>query len=100
MPEEVFTRSRRANVVGPQIRRLRYARGWSQAKLAIELQLKGMDIQRDGVAKIEGQTHCVKDRDISYFARALGVKLEVLFPPLQTNGEIYDLLSPSHTPFR
>ena len=69
----------RANIIGPQMRRLRVARGWSQAKLAMQLQLGGMDITREFIAQIEAQTHCVKDRDIPYFAHALKVDLADLF---------------------
>ena len=68
-----------ANFVGPQIRRVRILRGWSQAKLAERLQLSGLDIGREGVAQIETQTHCIKDKDILYFAFALKVDLADLF---------------------
>ncbi|MGO9537904.1 MAG: helix-turn-helix domain-containing protein [Limisphaerales bacterium] len=67
------------NIVGPQIRKLRAARGWSQAKLALRLQLSGLDIRRDVLAQMESQLHCIKDRDIPYFARALGADLADLF---------------------
>jgi transcriptional regulator with XRE-family HTH domain len=65
--------------VGPQIRKLRVQRGWSQAKLAERLQLNGLDIGREVVAQIEAQTHCVKDKDLLYFAHALKVNLADLF---------------------
>lgn len=68
-----------ANFVGPQIQRLRQARGWSQAKFAERLQLNGLDIGREGVAQIEAQTHCVKDKDLLLFAHALKVNLPELF---------------------
>jgi transcriptional regulator with XRE-family HTH domain len=68
-----------ANMIGPRIRRLRYARGWSQSKFAVELQLRGLDICRDVVARIECQTHCVKDKQIPTIARVLGVKVSDLF---------------------
>ena len=68
-----------ANLLGPQIRRLRTARGWSQSKLATRLQLNGVDIRRDVVGQIESQLHCIKDKDIPHFARALGVSLADLF---------------------
>lgn len=68
-----------ANFVGPQIRRLRTARGWSQSKLALRLQLSGLDIGREGVAQIETQTHCIKDKDILYFAHVLKVDLADLY---------------------
>ena len=74
---------RRANIIGPRIRKFRAARGWSQAKLAVQLQLKGLDMGRDVVARIECQIHGVRDRDIPYFARALGVEVSHLFSNLE-----------------
>lgn len=71
-----------ANLVGPQVRRLRVERGWSQAKLAMQLQLRGLDIGREFIAQIEAQTHCVRDRDLHHLARALEVDLSRLFPPM------------------
>jgi transcriptional regulator with XRE-family HTH domain len=68
-----------ANHVGPQIQRLRRARGWSQAKLAERLQLNGLDFGRDVVARIECQIHCVRDKEILFFARTLGVEVSCLF---------------------
>jgi transcriptional regulator with XRE-family HTH domain len=68
-----------ANHVGPQIQRLRRARGWSQAKLAERLQLNGLDVGRDVVARIECQIHCVRDKEILIFARTLGVDIARLF---------------------
>ena len=68
-----------ANFGGPQIRRLRAARGWSQAKLALRLQLSGLNIGREVLAQIEAQTHCIKDKDILYFAHALKVDLADLY---------------------
>jgi transcriptional regulator with XRE-family HTH domain len=73
------TKDHHGNIVGPKIRKLRYARGWSQSKFAVQLQLKGLDVGRDIVARIECQTHCIKDKEIPYFARALGVKVSDLF---------------------
>ncbi|HUA69352.1 MAG TPA: helix-turn-helix transcriptional regulator [Candidatus Saccharimonadales bacterium] len=68
-----------ANFVGPQIRRLRAAHGWSQSKLAERLQLNGLDVGREVVAQIEGQTHCVRDDDLLYFAHVLKVGVADLF---------------------
>jgi transcriptional regulator with XRE-family HTH domain len=72
-----------ANLVGPQIRKLRSARGWSQAKFAVQLQLKGLDMGRDVVARIECRIHCIRDRDILLFARTLGVEVSKLFSSLE-----------------
>jgi transcriptional regulator with XRE-family HTH domain len=65
--------------VGPQIRRLRTARGWSQSKLAMRLQLNGLDISRTVLAQMESQLHCIKDKDIPFFARALRADLTDIF---------------------
>jgi transcriptional regulator with XRE-family HTH domain len=83
----------RQNIVGAQIRKLRYNRGWSQAQLAIQLQLKGLDVGREVVAQIEGQTHCVKDRDLPYFARVFQVGLTELFPDLQPDKPVHDTIT-------
>ena len=72
-----------SNLVGPQIRKLRYQREWSQSKLATKLQLAGFDISRSTVAKIESRIRWVPDWQLYYIARALGVELADLFPPLK-----------------
>lgn len=77
-------KNRHANITGPQIRKWRYARGLSQAKFAVQLQLSGLDICRDVVAQIEGQTHCVRDKELRWFARVLRVRLDDLFPPIES----------------
>lgn len=69
-----------ANIIGPQIRKIRSGRGWSQSYLALKLQLRGLDVARDAIAHIECQTHCVKDKDIPHYAAALGVNIVELFP--------------------
>jgi transcriptional regulator with XRE-family HTH domain len=83
---------KRQNIIGVQIRRLRFHRSWSQAHLAIQLQLEGLDVSREVVAQIEGQTHCVRDRDLPYFARVLGVGLPDLFPKFEANKPIHDTM--------
>lgn len=70
---------RTKNMLGPQIRRLRYARGWSQATLAIQLQLNGLDVSREVLAQMECQLHCIRDKHILHLARALEVKASDLF---------------------
>ena len=67
------------NVVGPQVRRLRYQCGLSQPALAARCQLHGWDIGRDTIAKIEGQKRWVGDLELAHLARILGVPMEALF---------------------
>ena len=70
-------------MVGPQIRKLRNALGWSQAKLAARLQLNGLDVSRDVLAQMECQRHCIRDNHIFYFTRVLAVNASEIFADLK-----------------
>lgn len=78
------------NTVGPQIRKLRCQRGWSQAQLVAKIQLKGWDLSRESLAKIESRLHKVADTQMRYFAEVLQVSLEDLYPPANGNGFLGD----------
>src|SRR6266516_5672894 len=67
------------NIVGPQIRRLRFERNRSQPAFAAKCQRLGWDIGRDTVVKIEAGSRWVGDFELVYLARALGVPLRALF---------------------
>src|SRR5206468_2856444 len=68
------------NIVGPRVRRLRNARGWSQPELAARCQRIGWDVGRDIIARIESQVRLVTDSEILLLARALGTSVLELFP--------------------
>lgn len=70
-----------SNIVGEQVRRLRYERGLSQPALAAECQRRGWDITRDTIAKIEARTRWVGDFELVNLARSLDVPLDALLPP-------------------
>jgi transcriptional regulator with XRE-family HTH domain len=72
------------NVVGPEVRRLRSQRELSQADLAVQLQLAGLDWSRVSLAKIESRIKKVSDAELFILAEVLGVGMEELFP----NGKI------------
>lgn len=72
--------SRPRNIVGPNLRQLRYQRALSQGELAAACQRLGWDASRDMIAKIEGQTRWVSDSEWVFLARALRVRLEELLP--------------------
>src|SRR2546423_3352855 len=77
------------NLIGPQVRRLRMKKGWSQEKLATKLQLRGWNISRDSVASLELQRRRVPDCELLFLSRVLGVGTEYLFPKnlsLKTTG--------------
>jgi transcriptional regulator with XRE-family HTH domain len=71
----------RRNVIGPQIRRLRDRRGWSQEQLAAKLQLAGLDISRSSLSKIESGEQVVFDFQILYFRRVLKADGDDLYQP-------------------
>ena len=81
------------NMVGPQIRKLRYARGWSQEKLAEKLQLLGWDIDRVAVSKIESRLVHMDDYELLYFAKVFNVGLVDLFPKIDAERRIHEALT-------
>ena len=70
------------NLAGPQIRKLRYQKGWSQNTLAIRLQLAGHDKGRPAVGKIESRLVHISDYELLCFSQVLGVELVDLYPKL------------------
>jgi len=81
------------NMVGPQIRKLRYVRGWSQNILAAKLQILGWDIDRVAVAKIESRLVHVDDYELFYFTKVFNVGLADLFPKVDTARRIHEVLT-------
>lgn len=68
------------NVVGSQIRKLRYGCGLSQATLAARCGVQGFDLSRGTLAKIEAGIRCVSDVELWVIAKSLRVPLERLYP--------------------
>lgn len=81
------------NVIGPQVRRLRCAKNWSQEKLMFKLQDLGWNICRQRVARIESCEAWVSDFEILVVAAALEVEITVLVPKLEPNQPLYAALS-------
>ena len=68
------------NVVGPQVRKFRTRRGWTQAILAQKLQLQGWDVSLQSVGKLEAQLRRVPDGELMFLAKVLGISVSELFP--------------------
>jgi len=65
--------------VGNNIRNIREARGMTQETLSIQLQLRGCDITRSAVAKIEvGQRHLYPD-EVILIREILNTTYEAMF---------------------
>lgn len=67
------------NLIGPEVRRLRDAAGLSQAKLAERCQLKGWDLSRSTLAKIEAGIRRINDGELFLLCRMLDCPMEELF---------------------
>jgi len=69
-----------ANVVGPQIRKLRGRLGLTQEQLAAQCQLAGLDISRSSLGQIESRLRYVSDEELIVLASLLGVTADQLYP--------------------
>ena len=68
------------NVVGPQVRKFRVRKGWTQPVLAQKLQLQGWNISTGSLGKLEAQLRRVPDCELMFVAKVLGVSIPDLFP--------------------
>jgi transcriptional regulator with XRE-family HTH domain len=68
------------NIVGPQIRKLRYQRELTQEMFAARCSLLGWDLSRATLSKIEAQLRCVTDAELVILAKALKVDVNLLLP--------------------
>ena len=62
-----------SNVTGKSIEKLRKAKHWSRATLSNNLMILGIDINYDGIYKIENGRRIVKDFELAAIAKVLGV---------------------------
>ena len=69
----------RKNIVGLRVRKARKELKITQMKLAAQMQLLDVTIDRSGVAKIEGGLRPVSDIEIAAMARILKVTISWLF---------------------
>lgn len=70
---------KRKNLVGEQVRRLRYQLGLSQEELAARCQRQGWDIDRFTIARIEAGTRWVGDFEVVELAKALRTSVVRLY---------------------
>jgi transcriptional regulator with XRE-family HTH domain len=69
-----------ANVVGPQIRKLRNKLDLTQEELAARCQLHGLDITRAILSHMEAQLRCVTDSELFKLSVVLKSPIDDLFP--------------------
>ena len=71
---------RNSNVIGRNVSRERYQRGWTQDDLVAKLQLLGCNITRDILANIETCRCITTDKQIEFLAEVFGIQIQQLFP--------------------
>lgn len=81
------------NLVGPQVRRFRCNRNWSQEELTLKLQLMGWNVCRGRIARIEAGEAWVSDIEHLLLARVFNVKMEGLLPKMNEAQSIYIVLT-------
>lgn len=69
------------NISGPRITALRKELHISQRQLADELQLRGLDIDKNAIQRIESRQRFVTDIELLAFAAFFNVPLEKLINP-------------------
>lgn len=75
----------KANVTGNAIKHFRLEKKWSQATLSNQLMMIGIDINSDGIYKIEKGIRIVKDFELSAIAKVLGVNESDLLKDFKDN---------------
>jgi transcriptional regulator with XRE-family HTH domain len=69
------------NIVGPQVRKLRYQKGLTQELFAARCSILGLELSRATLSKIEAQLRCVSDSELVILADALRADVSALLPP-------------------
>lgn len=67
------------NVCGPQIKKLRMAKGMTQEDLAAQMQICGIIIERHCISRTEKGTRFIPDYELPVYAKIFQVPLEALF---------------------
>lgn len=67
------------NIIGPNVRKFRLQRGWSQQLLSNKLELIPIYICRGSISRLEDQIRTVTDFEVAGLAETLGVSVGALF---------------------
>ena len=67
------------NVIGQNLKQIRKSKHLSQAKLASELNLLGINIGKNDVSKIEANKRTVKDFELWGFTKVLNITFEDIY---------------------
>ena len=68
------------NLIGPQVRKFRTGKNWTQVALATKLQGEGWDVSRESIANLEAQFRRAPDCELLFLSKVLDVAVLDLFP--------------------
>ena len=71
--------SQKMNIIGPQVRKIRESKDFTQENLATKCNLLGWNISRGTLAKIEAQVRRITDSEVALLAKALDVPIGQLY---------------------
>lgn len=70
---KIYDYNGKKNICGDRLREARVVRRLRQEDLAAQIQLKGINMERDSISRIEIGTRFVSDFELKIFAEVLGV---------------------------
>ena len=79
--------NRRNNLCGAAVARLRKEMGISQRALADQLQLLGLDLDKNAVQRMEAGKRFITDIELLTLAQCFGVSVETLYQVCQKTEE-------------
>ena len=78
---KIYDYNGKKNICGDRLREARVVRRLRQEDLAAQIQLKGINMERDSISRIEIGTRFVSDFELKIFAEVLGVSEAYLSRP-------------------
>jgi len=75
----IIDEEQQINLIGPNVRKFRLQRGWSQQLLSNKLELIPIYICRGSISRLEDQVRTVTDFEVADLAETLGVSVAALF---------------------
>lgn len=75
---KIYDYDGKKNICGERLREARVIKRWRQEDLATQIQLKGINMERDSISRIEIGTRFVSDFELKVFAEVLGVSINWL----------------------
>ncbi len=75
---KIYDYDGKKNICGERLREARVVQRLRQEDLAARIQLKGVNMERDSISRIEIGTRFVSDFELKVFSEALGVSVNWL----------------------